>query len=178
MSINDALKNKNAKKSSPKQKMSEYDCKCFDITYRTMQDILGYERTSLARDKVLRLKGITRGQFIANNSCNTEAVFSHEDLMKTIIEYKDAIKKGIERNRIEDDVHKFLYACKVIESNIDRVSERSKKYKALQNQPKKENDSIKYYDEDYSKKIMENHKKNKESNASSDIFENMIEDLW
>ena len=67
-----------------KKKMSEEEKKQWDELYSYVKELMGYDcKTSLSRTEVLKLKGLTRGQFIANNNQQELAEYSFYEILVT-----------------------------------------------------------------------------------------------
>ena len=110
-----------------RMKMSEEEKKQWDELYSYVKDLMGYdEKTSLSRTEVLKLKGLTRGQFIANNNQQELAEYSFYEILITFKVCKFDIIRGFRSNSFKSNSHKFNYMIKIVESNLSTVRERLK----------------------------------------------------
>ena len=110
-----------------KKKMSEEEKKQWDELYSYVKGLMGYDdKTSLSRTEVLKLKGLTRGQFIANNNQQELAEYSFYEILVTFKICKFDIIRGFRSNSFKTNGHKFNYMIKIVESNLSTVRERLK----------------------------------------------------
>lgn len=110
-----------------RKKMSEEEKKDWTELYSYVKELMGYDdKTSLSRTEVLKLKGLTRGQFIANNSQQELAEYSFYEILVTFKVCKFDIIRGFRSNSFKTNGHKFNYMIKIVESNLSTVRERLK----------------------------------------------------
>ena len=110
-----------------KKKMSEEEKKQWDELYSYVKELMGYDcKTSLSRTEVLKLKGLTRGQFIANNNQQELAEYSFYEILVTFKVCKFDIIRGFRSNSFKSNGHKFNYMIKIVEGNLSTVRERLK----------------------------------------------------
>lgn len=110
-----------------KKKMSEQEKKDWDELYSYVKELMGYDdKTSLSRTEVLKLKGLTRGQFIANNNQQELAEYSFYEILVTFKVCKFDIIRGFRSNSFKNNGHKFNYMIKIVEGNLSTVRERLK----------------------------------------------------
>ena len=110
-----------------KKKMSEEEKKQWDELYSYVKGLMGYdEKTSLSRTEVLKLKGLTRGQFIANNNQQELAEYSFYEILITFKVCKFDIIRGFRSNSFKSNGHKFNYMIKIVEGSLSTVRERLK----------------------------------------------------
>ena len=110
-----------------KKKMSEEEKKQWDELYSYVKELMGYDcKTSLSRTEVLKLKGLTRGQFIANNNQQELAEYSFYEILVTFKVCKFDIMRGFRSNSFKTNGHKFNYMIKIVEGNLSTVRERLK----------------------------------------------------
>ena len=110
-----------------KKKMSEEEKKQWDELYSYVKELMGYDcKTSLSRTEVLKLKGLTRGQFIANNNQQELAEYSFYEILVTFKVCKFDIIRGFRSNSFKTNGHKFNYMIKIVEGNLSTVRERLK----------------------------------------------------
>ena len=110
-----------------KKKMSEEEKEQWDELYSYVKGLMGYDdKTSLSRTEVLKLKGLTRGQFIANNNQQELAEYSFYEILVTFKVCKFDIIRGFRSNSFKSNGHKFNYMIKIVEGNLSTVRERLK----------------------------------------------------
>ena len=108
-------------------KMSEEEKEQWDELYSYVKGLMGYDdKTSLSRTEVLKLKGLTRGQFIANNNQQELAEYSFYEILVTFKICKFDIIRGFRSNSFKSNGHKFNYMIKIVEGNLSTVRERLK----------------------------------------------------
>ena len=113
-----------------RKKMSEEEKKDWNELYSFVKGLMGYdEKTSLSRTEVLKLKGLTRGQFIANNNQQELAEYSFYEILVTFKVCKFDIIRGFRNNSFKSNGHKFNYMIKIVEGNLSTVRERLKNKK-------------------------------------------------
>ena len=110
-----------------RKKMSEEEKEQWDELYSYVKGLMGYDdKTSLSRTEVLKLKGLTRGQFIANNNQQELAEYSFYEILVTFKICKFDIIRGFRSNSFKSNGHKFNYMIKIVEGNLSTVRERLK----------------------------------------------------
>ena len=110
-----------------RKKMSEEEKKQWDELYSYVKGLMGYDdKTSLSRTEVLKLKGLTRGQFIANNNQQELAEYSFYEILVTFKICKFDIIRGFRNNSFKSNGHKFNYMIKIVEGNLSTIRERLK----------------------------------------------------
>lgn len=115
-------------------KMTDEEKRDFDELYNYVKSqVLCYDdNQSLSRTMVLRLKGLSTNKFIENNRTKSSANYSYKVILYTFKYCSLDIKVGLARNTFKDEMHKFNYILKIVESNINSV------YLKLQNNQKSE----------------------------------------
>ena len=110
-----------------RKKMSKEEKKDWNELYSYVKGLMGYDdKTSLSRTEVLKLKGLTRGQFIANNNQQELAEYSFYEILVTFKVCKFDIIRGFRSNSFKSNGHKFNYMIKIVEGNLSTVRERLK----------------------------------------------------
>ena len=110
-----------------RKKMSEEEKEQWDELYSYVKGLMGYDdKTSLSRTEVLKLKGLTRGQFIANNNQQELAEYSFYEILVTFKVCKFDILRGFRSNSFKSNGHKFNYMIKIVEGNLSTIRERLK----------------------------------------------------
>ena len=141
-----------------RKKMSEEEKKQWDELYSYVKGLMGYDdKTSLSRTEVLKLKGLTRGQFIANNNQQELAEYSFYEILVTFKVCKFDIIRGFRSNSFKSNGHKFNYMIKIVEGNLSTVRERLKS----RQQAEQKLESIEVTEESAIKYVNKNKKKRK-----------------
>lgn len=110
-----------------KKHMSKEEQKYWNDLYEYVHNIMGYdENQSLSRAMVLRLKGLSTNQFMANNNTNNTANYSYQVILNTFKFCLPDIQRGLRNNSFKDENHKFNYMLKIVESNLNNVYIRMK----------------------------------------------------
>lgn len=113
-----------------RKKMSEEEKRDWNELYSYVKELMGYDdKTSLSRTEVLKLKGLTRGQFIANNNQQELAEYSFYEILVAFKICKFDIIRGFRSNSFKSNGHKFNYMIKIVESSLSTVRERLKSRK-------------------------------------------------
>ena len=141
-----------------RKKMSEEEKEQWDELYSYVKELMGYDdKTSLSRTEVLKLKGLTRGQFIANNSQQELAEYSFYEILVTFKVCKFDIIRGFRSNSFKSNGHKFNYMIKIVEGNLSTVRERLKSRKQAEQKIESvevtEESAIKYVNKNKGKNI-------------------------
>ena len=110
-----------------RKRMSKEEKEQWDELYSYVKELMGYDdKTSLSRTEVLKLKGLTRGQFIANNNQQELAEYSFYEILVTFKVCKFDIIRGFRSNSFKSNGHKFNYMIKIVEGNLSTIRERLK----------------------------------------------------
>ena len=141
-----------------RKKMSEEEKEQWDELYSYVKGLMGYDdKTSLSRTEVLKLKGLTRGQFIANNNQQELAEYSFYEILVTFKICKFDIIRGFRSNSFKSNGHKFNYMIKIVEGSLSTVRERLKSRQQaeqkLENIEVTEESTIKYVNKNKGKNI-------------------------
>ena len=138
--------------------MSEEEKKQWDELYSYVKELMGYDcKTSLSRTEVLKLKGLTRGQFIANNNQQELAEYSFYEILVTFKICKFDIIRGFRSNSFKTNGHKFNYMIKIVEGNLSTVRERLKQ----RQQAEQKMESVEVTEKSTIKYVNKNKKKRK-----------------
>lgn len=109
---------KNVRKRMTKQEKKDWD-ELYDFV---KQKVLMYdENQSLSRTMVLRLKGLLSNKFIENGNIEDSANYSYRTILNTFKFCIVDIQRGLRSNSFSDEMHKFNYVLKIVESNINTV---------------------------------------------------------
>jgi len=94
-------------------------------------NILGYNDMNLPKYMVLRLQGLSKGQFMANKSIKPMASYDYKTILFTFKACKQDIMSGLMSNQTKftNEEHKFNYIMVIIEKNINDIVIRLKNAK-------------------------------------------------
>lgn len=101
-------------------------------------NIFGYSENQLLPSYMtVRLLGISRGKFMANNRTTNNAKYSYKTILNTFKFCSPEIHRVLVSNSFKDEKHKFNYIAKIIENNINdiyiRMKNAEKTQKAIEN---------------------------------------------
>ena len=133
------------------------------------KDILNYDdNMKLSRDAVLRLRGLSKGQFIANNNAKKNAEYSYKLILITFKAKKLDILRAIHNKKFKNERQKFNYIMAIIENSINDI------YKKI-----KENEKSKVKAEKIeNNNIRKNDYKKQEDKKSNKVIEILGDDIW
>lgn len=99
-----------------------------DLYEYVKKEIMGYTDEKLPKYIVLRLRGLSKGQFLANTKNQPMANYDYKTILYTFKICKQNILIGFRTNntKFTDEKHKFNYAMVIIENNINDVVIRLK----------------------------------------------------
>ena len=107
--------------------MSEKEKQDWEALYFYVKKLLGYdENQALSSTMVLRLKGLLTNKFIENKNVTSTANYSYETILNTFKFCSPQIKNALRTNNWSNEMHKFNYILKIVESNINTVYMRMK----------------------------------------------------
>lgn len=131
------------------------------------KEIFGYdENQKLQKKAILRLKGLSTGQIIANNKCEKYGNYSFDVVLTAFKVNKDKILKSISIKEFVSEENKMAYVCAIIRNNINDVYTKMNNAKKSSNKTETINiDSITHTSAQYVKQ-------------SSEITNKKFEDLW
>lgn len=110
-----------------KKKMTEEEKVAWERLYYYVKDLLGYdENQALSSAMVLRLKGLSTNKFMENEKIKSTANYSYEVILNTFKFCSPTINKSLKTNSWENEMHRFNYILKIVESNINNVYLRMK----------------------------------------------------
>lgn len=144
----------------------------FKLCYYVEKEILNYESNQKIQKKaVLRLRGLSSGQNIANNYCEEYGEYPYDVILMTFKLYKDQIKKGLKNKNIDSEDSKLAYACAIVRDKLNDVYGRYINAKKAQDKIETVDTSIMEYQGAEYKPIID--KNNKDKNK-----EDKYKDLW
>jgi len=99
-----------------------------DLYEYVKKEIMGYTDEKLPNFMILRLKGLNKGNFLANKKHTPMASYDFKTILYTFKLCKQDILIGFRSNntKFTGEQHKFNYAMVVIESNINDMVIRLK----------------------------------------------------
>lgn len=111
--------------------MTVQEKKDWDALYLYVKkNVMGYDdNQSLSQSMARRLKGLLVNKFMVNDKIPDTANYSYQTVLNTFKFCMPDIQKGFRNNSFRDENHKFNYAIKIVESNINTVYLRMKQAK-------------------------------------------------
>ena len=123
-------------------KMSEKDKKEFDVLYKYIKDIFGYdENQNLNKEIVLGLKGMKTGKAIENKKIKSTSNYPYHIIYMAFLLNRFKIDYVLRTKNFKNDIQAFCYIKKIAEKDIDYLYKQEK-----------DNDRIKKYFDDSLKK--------------------------
>ena len=152
---------------TPKKNMSAKDKKDWENLYFYVKNLLGYdENQALSSTMVLRLKGLLSNKFIENNNIESTANYSYETILNTFKFCSTDIQKALRTNNFKDEMHRFNYILKIVESNINNVYLRMKNVQKTKEEAENTTiDTANHIGADYQRKTKE-------------VNNKLLNDLW
>lgn len=130
-------------------------------------DILEYEKNmKLPKFMVLRLQGLSRGQFIANKNQQPLANYEYDVILMTFKACRQDIMRYTKQNIFKDEQHKFNYIMVIIENHINDIVLRL-------NNVQKQNDKINIFEADHIKSDSAEYTK-----KTKEVKSKVLDDLW
>ncbi|MDU4051218.1 MAG: hypothetical protein E7H33_09900 [Clostridium perfringens] len=107
----------------------EKQYKWLELCEYVKKEILEYdEDMKFPRSLALRLKGLSKGQFIANTNIRPLASYEFEDILLTFKMYKLDILIAIrDKSKFKDENHRINYVMVIIENKLNEVVIKRKK---------------------------------------------------
>ena len=97
----------------------------FELCSYVEREILNYEPNQKIQKKaVLRLRGLSSGQNIANNHCQEYGEYPYEVILMTFKIYKNQIINGLKKKNFESEDTKLAYACAIVRDKLNDVYTR------------------------------------------------------
>lgn len=131
-SIDDIIEEKKKKAKSEKRKnakkMTEEEKREFKELYKYVKvNIMNYnDDQSLSNKMTLRLKGLSTNKFVENNNIEDSAKYSYQTILNTFKFCSQTIQNSLRTNNFVDEMHKFNFVLKIVESHINDVYVRMK----------------------------------------------------
>lgn len=79
------------------------------------------EKQRLQKNAILRLKGLSTGQVVANNKCEKNGDYSFDIVLMAFKVNKDKILKAISVKEFSSEENKMAYVCAIVRNNINDV---------------------------------------------------------
>ena len=99
-------------------------------------EIFGYDgNQKLQKNAILRLKGLSTGQVVANNKCEKHGNYPYDVIMATFKINKEKILQSIAIKNFTSEENKMAYVCAIVRNNLNDVYTRM-------NNAKKSSDKI------------------------------------
>lgn len=150
-----------------KKKMTEKEKQDWEALYFYVKNLLGYdENQALSNTMVLRLKGLLTNKFIENNNIQDGANYSYEVILNTFKFCSPTINKSLRTNSWTNEMHRFNYILKIVESNINNVYLRMKNAEKAKEEAKNSTiDTANHIGAEYQRKTKE-------------VNNKLLSDLW
>ena len=147
--------------------MTEKEKQDWEALYFYVKKLLGYdENQSLSSTMVLRLKGLLTNKFIENNNIESTANYSYEVILNTFKFCSPTINKALRTNSWSNEMHRFNYVLKIVESNINNVYLRMKNVQKTKEEAENTTvDAANHIGADYQRKTKE-------------VNNKLLNDLW
>ena len=102
-------------------------------------NIFNYDSSykKLNKTSTLILKGLQRGQYVANNNCKRNGYYPLNVVLMAFKANKIKIQNSIKNKYFDSETNKMLYICNIVKKDIDDVYER---YLKVQNLNKEKED--------------------------------------
>ena len=147
-----------------------YDDWCELYEY-VKHNILSYDVSmKLPKFMVLRLQGLSKGQFIANNNARHEAEYPYNVILMTFKFCSMNIKRAFSTKKFKSEQNKFNYMMVIIENNINDIYMRLKKIET-------EKDKVENIEIDVGSSNRAEYKGRNDS-SKVDISSMIEEDIW
>ena len=150
-----------------KKKMTEKEKQDWEALYVYVKNLLGYdENQALSSTMVLRLKGLLTNKFIENGNIASTANYSYEVILNTFKFCSPQINKALKTNSWSNEMHRFNYVLKIVESNINNVYLRMKNVQKTKEEAENTTiDTANHTGADYQRKTKE-------------VNNKLLNDLW
>ena len=88
-------------------------------------EIFGYDgNQKLQKGALLRLKGLSTGQVVANNKCEKHGNYSCDVILTAFKINKDKILQSIATKDFASEANKMAYVCAIVRNNLNDVYTR------------------------------------------------------
>lgn len=153
---------------TPRKRMSKQEKEKWDELYEFVRsNVMGYdENMCLSSNMVLRLKGMLNGKFMANNLIENKAYYSYDVVLMAFKYSMPDIRRAMNRVSFSNEMNKFLYIAKIVESNINDVYIRMKRAEKVKKEVIKETS------------VVDNHKAVEYKPVKKTVKKDKFSDLW
>lgn len=153
---------------TPRKRMSKQEKEKWDELYEFVRsNVMGYdENMCLSSNMVLRLKGMLNGKFMANNLIENKAYYSYDVVLMAFKYSMPDIRRAMNRVSFSNEMNKFLYIAKIVESNINDVYIRMKRAEKVKKEVIKEASTV------------DNHKAVEYKPVKKTVKKDKFSDLW
>lgn len=153
---------------APRKRMSKQEKEKWDELYEFVRsNVMGYdENMCLSSNMVLRLKGMLNGKFMANNLTEDKAYYSYDVVLMAFKFSMPDIRRAMNRVSFSNEMNKFLYIAKIVESNINDVYIRMKRAEKVKKEVIKETS------------VVDNHKAVEYKPVKKTVKKDKFSDLW
>lgn len=135
--------------------------------YDYVKEILNYDKNQkLPSFLILRLRGLKKGQFVANKNNTAISDYPYEVIRLTFALKKDSIQYAIRTKDFKDEKHKINYIMTIVESSLNDVY---KSYMNMKNQQKKNEQKVEDISSDTTNRYVQKTKTN---------LDDKLKDLW
>ena len=112
-------------KKNSKHAFTQKDIENWDKLYLYVKELFGYdEHMRLPKHFLLRIKGMSKGQYIVNNNTANKKEYSFEVIRYAFMISSPDIKRALKNNKFKNEEHKINHVLKIVEKNLDDVNER------------------------------------------------------
>jgi hypothetical protein len=138
-----------------------------DTLCKYVEKIMGYdENQKLSKFMVLRLDGLRTGKHVENKKEDDMSNYPYDIILLTFKFCMPDIQRGLASNSFHDEMHKFNYILKIVESNLNNVYMRIKNSKNAEEKTKTANvEAVTYQGASYQRK-------------TDDNISDRLKDLW
>lgn len=143
----------------------------FDELYKYVKfKILEYdENIRLPRYFILRLQGLSKGNFISNKRIKPMASYTYTEILYTFKFCSVNIKRAIaNRDRFKDEQHLFNTIMVIVEKEINNVVNRLRNIKKIEEKA----DTIEIFER------KEDIEYSKQDDDKSEVFKDKVKNLW
>lgn len=113
------------RRMTPEEKIQWNELKSF-----VEKEIFGYdENQKLQKGAMLRLRGLLRGQVVANNAQEVNGVYTCEVVLTTFKIQRRKILNAVQNKDFESEENKMAYVCAIVRNRLNDVSSRLQRAK-------------------------------------------------
>ena len=115
------------KSTKPKKNTIPKNKEWLDLCSWVELNIFNYDKNQkLQKAACLVLKGLTTGQNVANNKCQTYGEYSYDVILMAFKANKDKILRAIANKDFESERNKMSYVCAIVRNDINNIYTRMK----------------------------------------------------